>query len=399
MRGQDRLHGEVALVAPVSWQIVGGFLLLAVLAAGLFVATARYGKVTTLQGQLTGDRGIVRTVAPRDGRIVDILVREGQRVAAGTALARISVSTSDGEASLQEQRAAAIARQDALLRGSGPEMEAALQSRMRGLRAQVAGERSEIASVSAQIREQRGLVRSAAEELARAREVAVRGFVSARDVREREELLATRRQGLSRLEQELAARETRISVATAELARAQSEYDLQLANVGRARAELSGLAAADENAATFVLVAPRSGTVTGISVEPGDAVTASRHILSIIPDGTRLEARIQAPTEAAGLIERGQKVRLAVDAFPYQTYGTVDAVIDSVSMAAVPVVAGDGSARQVFLVRAALRSEDISAFGRSRPLRPGMTVTARVTTRSRSLAEWLFEPLFAVQRR
>ena len=69
------------------------------------------------------------------------------------------------------------------------------------------------------------------------------------------------------------------------------------------------------------------------------------------------------------------------------------------SMAAVPVVDADGSARQVFLVRAALEAESVRAFGQARPLRPGMTVTARVTTRSRSLAEWLFEPLYAVRRR
>jgi len=399
MRGQDRLHGEVVLVPPVSWQILGGFLLLSVIAAGLFLSLAEYSKVTAVEGRLTGSRGVLRTVALRPGRIEEVFVREGQRVEAGAPLARLSVSTSDGTASLEERRSAAVLRQDELLGRRSPEIAQAFLARAGGLRAQIDGDRSEIANIGAQMNEQRALVRSAVEDLARARSVAARGFISLHDVRQREEQLAARRQALSRLEQELAARTARISVAQAELASARTEYDRQMTDLAGARAELAGEAAADENAPSVVVTAARAGTVTGIVVHPGDAVGATTHILSIIPDGTRLQARIEVPAEAAGFIEPGQTVRLAIDAFPYQTYGTVEARIDAVSMATVPVARADGSADEVFLVQATLREESVRAYGRARPLRPGMTVSARIVTRSRSLAEWLFEPLFAVGRR
>ena len=247
MRGQDRLHGEVVLVPPVSWQILGIFLLAVVVLAAIFLASATYGKATILEGEITGSKGLARAVAPRDGIVAELLVQEGQRVQAGTPLARI--------------------------------------------------------------------------------------------------------------------------------------------------------AAADENAWAVTLTAALAGTVTGIAIHPGDAVAHSSYLLTIIPDGTRLQAQFQVPSEAAGLIEPGQRVRVAVDAFPYQTYGTVDATIDSMSMAAVPVAGPDGATRRMFLARATLGAAAVSAHGRSRPLRPGMNVRARVRTQSRSLAQWLFEPLFAVQRR
>lgn len=399
MRGQDRLHGEVVLVPPVSWQILGIFLLLAVVAAGIFLASATYGKATILEGEITGNRGLVRAVAPRDGVVLEVLVREGQSVRAGTPLARISVATSDGAASLQERRAGAIARQDRLLSQVAPDIDQALRSRISALRAQVAGDRAEIASLAAQVAEQQELVRTAVDDLARARAVAARGFVSRQEVIEREEQLATRRQGLARLGQELSVRRTRIRVAEAELVRAEAEAGLQFADVNRARAELSGIAAADENAAALVVTAAQAGTVTGVAVHPGDAVARSSHLLTIIPEGTRLEARIRVPSEAAGLIEPGQNVRIAVDAFPYQTYGTVEATIGEMSMAAVPVSGPEGTTRHMFLVRATLGSDAVRAHGRSRALRPGMNIRARVRTQSRTLAEWLFEPLFAVQRR
>jgi membrane fusion protein len=247
MRGQDRLHGEVVLVPPLSWQILGIFLLAVVVAAAVYLASASYGRATILEGEITSDKGLARAVAPQDGTLAELLVEEGQRVAAGTPLARI--------------------------------------------------------------------------------------------------------------------------------------------------------AAADAYAGTLTVAAAQSGTVTGIAARPGEAVGRSAYLLTIIPEGTRLEARLQVPSEAAGLIEPGQSVRVAVDAFPYQTYGTVEARIDSMSMAAVPVAGPEGEARQMFLARATLGASELGADGRSRPLRPGMNVRARVRTQSRSLAEWLFEPLFAVQRR
>lgn len=399
MRGQDRLHGEVILVPPVSWQLLSGFLLAAVLIAAVFLASATYGKVTTVQGRLTGDRGIVRALPARAGIVEAVLVREGQRVAAGTPLARISVATGDGLSTLEERRSAAINRREEILRGREPDMMRATQARIAALNAQIGGDRAEAASLSAQIAQQSELVRSASEELQRATTVAERGFVSRRDVLQREELLATRRQGLSRLQQELALRNARIAATQADLARTRSELELQMADVAAARAELEGMAAAGENLSVLVVTAAEAGTVTGLAVHPGDAVTPDRPILSIVPEGTRLQARIEIPAAAAGFIEPGQNVRIAVDAFPYQTYGTVDARVESVSEATVPVARPDGTTDEAFLVLASLEDDALPAYGRLQPLRPGMTVSARITTRTRSLVEWLFDPLFAVRRR
>ena len=122
MRGQDRLHGDVVLVPPVSWQVLGGFLLASIAAAALFLATAQYGKVTTVTGRLTGDRGVLRAVPTRAGIVEQVLVREGQQVEAGAPLVRIAIATRDGAASLEERRSASIAQRDTMLRAREPEV-------------------------------------------------------------------------------------------------------------------------------------------------------------------------------------------------------------------------------------------------------------------------------------
>jgi membrane fusion protein len=399
MRGQDRLHGDVVLVPPVSWQLLGGFLLAAILIAGLFLATASYSKTTSVSGRLTGDRGIVRAVPARAGIVEEVLVREGQQVPAGAPLLRIRIATPAGDASLEARRAASIAEREAILRAREPDVLRATRAEAQALRARVEGERTQVAGLTAQIEQQRALVASAEVELERARQVAARGFVSRQDVLQREELLATRRQGLSRLEQDLGTRRAAIASATADLGRIESELALQRADMAGQRAELAGAAAADENASTILVTAAEAGTVTGILVHRGDAVSPDRPVLSIVPAGTRLHARIEVPPAAAGSIEPGQEIRVAVDAFPYATYGTVEARVASVSQAAVPVQRPDGAASEAFLVDAALGGDAIRAFGREQKLRPGMTVSARITTRERSLAELLFEPLYAVASR
>lgn len=400
LRGQDRLHGDVVLVPPVSWQVMGLFLLGTLIVTGLFLATARYARVTPVTGTLTGDRGVIRAAPARAGIVAEILVREGQQVAAGAPLARITVATPDGQASLEARRAEAIARREAILRASEPDAARATAARIQALQAQIRGDEGELEGLGEQISQQRNLVRSAETELERARNVASRGFVSQRDVLQREELVATRRQALSRLDQERGSRAARIQAARADLARVESELALDRADLAGRRAALAGESAADENASSFLITASASGTVTGITAHRGDAVSPDRPILSIVPAGTRLTARLHVPPAAAGFVEPGQRIRLAIHAFPYQTYGTVEGQVDYVSAATVPVPLPDGSGEtEAFLVQATLDRSAVEAFGRQHPLRPGMTVDARITTRSRSLAEWLFEPLYAVARR
>ena len=399
MRGQDRLHGDVVLVPPVSWQLLGTFLLATILVAAAFLATARYSAVTTVTGRLAGDRGIVRAVPARAGTVEEVLVREGQQVTAGQPLLRIAIATQDGPGSLEQRRAASVAERQALLRAREPAVARVSAAEARALRAQIEGDRGEMAGLAAQIAEQRELVRSAGIELDRARRVAARGFVSQRDVLVREELLATRRQGLSRLEQELGSREARVATARAELARLEGELALQRTELAGQRAALAGAAAADENASAILVTAPEAGTVTAILVHRGDAVSPDRPVLSVIPRGTRLQAHVEVPPAAAGFVAPGQTIRLAVDAFPFATYGTVEARVDSVSAATVPVSRSDGTSGEAFLVDATLAAQAVEAFGHAQPLRPGMTVTARITTRTRSLLEWLFEPLYAIGRR
>lgn len=399
MRSQDRLHGEVSLVPPVSWQMLGIFLFVSVAAAGIFLSVATYSKSTTVRGDIQTDLGILRAAPTRTGIVEEVLVRDGQTVARGQPLVRISVSTTEEGASIEQRRRDALDRRAAALDGQEPSIVSDHRARIAALQAQIDGGEAEISSISEQISQQIDMVRGAEQDLEKIRGIAERGFISGNDIRQREDKASQRRQDLARLRQDLATRRSQIAVARADMSKAQSELDIRLQGLRSERASVDQDAADAGSARSYVIAAGAAGLVTGVTAHKGDPVEAGRPLLSVIPAGSRMQAVLEVPTGAAGFIERGQEVRISVDAFPYQTYGTVLGRVASVSEAAVPVTGVEGRPEDAFLVRADLSRARVDAYGRSRDLRPGMTISARITTRRRSLIGLLFDPLYAVSRR
>ena len=121
--------------------------------------------------------------------------------------------------------------------------------------------------------------------------------------------------------------------------------------------------------------------------------------MTIVPAGAKLRAELAVPSAAIGFVKRGQQVRLAIDAFPYQRFGTVTGKVQTVSASAINAQGPNGTTIAVYPVTVAIEQASIAAYGRTEPLVPGMTLAARIVTEKQSLLQWLFEPFFAVWRR
>ena len=80
-------HSSVSLpVAPISWQLLGGFIVACVLIVVGFLGTAEYARKETASGALVAAGGAVRIGPMREGVVTRLMVKEGDRVAAGQAL-------------------------------------------------------------------------------------------------------------------------------------------------------------------------------------------------------------------------------------------------------------------------------------------------------------------------
>lgn len=385
---------------PLSWQVIAYLILGALVAAILFLSLASYSRVETVTGAIAPDTGIAPAVATRAGLVVELTVKDGQIVSAGTPLATIRAEE-DG-AAVQSPGAlveAAIARQDASLAMQFSASLAAAEAQIAQLAAQQAGLTAEIEQLRRQKDAQSRLITTAEEDLNRATEIAARGFISKRDLQVREETLLSRQQGLAQLDQALAAKRAALAENIRSSAVIAAQARSQSASVEASRAQVAQQAASASASRAYVLRAPVAGRVTALTARIGQPVSPGTQLMAIVPEDSRLTAELAVPSAAIGFIKPGQDVRLALDAFPYQRFGTVKGTVRTVAKTAVNTPGPGGTTLAVYPVTVDVIEPRISAYGRLESLVPGMSLTARIIAERQSLLEWLFEPLFAVRRR
>lgn len=391
----DRLEGTVSIATPVSWQFAGAVLLaIALLCVGVAGASS-YSRVETVTGVVVLDKGVLEVVPSRPGLVISIRASEGDRVRAGEVLATIRAEEDVSRGGATSRRIqAALAKQDQSL---------AFEARMRAessradrerLAAQIRGMRDESLALATQIGDQERLVALADADFETAKAIATKGYVSKRDVESREYTVISRRQQLSQLRQALSSKQAEISAAVRTIDQSVSGAIATTASISATREALVQEMAQAELSAGYVIRAPLDGTVTTVLAREGQRVSADRSVLSIIPATSKARVELSVPSTAIGFVSTGQVVRIAIDAFPYEKFGTIEGRITAVSRAAVME-----KDRARFLVQVDFQGKSPEIGDVQRPLLPGMQVTARIITERRSIIEWVLAPLYTVTRR
>lgn len=395
-----RLHGSVHLVLPVSWQVIGSLFFVIVTVAILFLSLASYSRIETVTGLIAPEGGIARIVPSRAGTIANLAIKAGAEVEKGDGLAiiRTGESLRDGVTSSAEVLAS-LEMQEQGLRRQERQITAAASAERAQLTARIAGLEADIAGLNDRIEVQEGLVESARVELELAQRIAKRGFVSRRDILQREEVYLGRQQQLTQLRQTLATQHAAVREARSAIRQSRATERAQVAALASQRSDIAQRRTSAQASGAYRLEAPVAGTVTALTAREGQVVSPQAPIMSIVPQNSDLRAELYVPSSAIGFLEVGQPVALALDAFPYQRFGTLPARVTSIASAPVTQADAQGNSTPVYLVTASLEHDAFQAYGQEEELIAGMTLTARITTEERSLIEWLFEPLFAVGKR
>lgn len=349
------------VVAPAPRKrIIGRLVLLSVLLAGL-AAAGRWGWDWWTDGRflVTTDDAYVRsevtTVATKiGGYVASIDVRNGDRVKAGDVIARID----EGDFRLALE--SALNRLDTQ------------RAAERRLARQVAAARANAAQAATQINGARAEAARAQSDFQRFNALAASDFASR-----------------SRLDQARADRErTLAQVAWAEAALVSAQANVEVAEAQRLEgerllAELETTVARAERDLSFTQIrAPFDGILGNKAVQAGDYVQPGARLAALVPlERIWVEANFKE-TQLARL-QVGQRVRLAVDAFPNRP---LEGRVESFSPASgavfslLPPENATGNFTKIVQrvpVRIAV-APDIAAAGL---LRPGLSVVVRVETR------------------
>ena len=396
----ERLYGEIRLTVPTPWKQLGTFFFVSTFLTLAYFSQLSYDRVETVSGVVQPDKGLVEIFAARQGEIKGIDVSEGDTVTEGQSLATIRVGEypQNGDAAA-DQTDLAYRAQSGELNALSAASRATISAQMAQSRARRDGLVLEINNLQEQIQLQNALISSATRDLEKAQVVAKRGFISERDIRSRDENLTSKRQMLSQLQTTLSNKRAEIAELDHHISELRAQEATQLSNVAVARSQLAERVATNSTEGVISVRAPVDGRVSLLAIRAGRRTTTDEPILAIVPAGSRLVAEVNIPSSAIAFVRPGQKVSLAIDAFPFNRFGTVSGQVMTVTQSASQIRKVNGETNFVYPTKIRLDRSFILAYGREQLMIPGMTLQARIKTGRRSVFEWLMDPFLAVQKR
>ncbi|AND68651.1 anibiotic ABC transporter [Dyella thiooxydans] len=368
----------------------------------LFLILGHYTRRETVTGELVPSAGLLNLAAPNAGTITRVHVHDGQAVKAGDVLLELasdqdSAALGDTHVLIGQQLDAQRAGLQADLRNQ----QQLSQQQADGLRSKTMLLRAQLVQITAQLAIEQQQVTSNQQLLARLLPLGAKGYVSAVQIQQQRgatldalsQYKALLRQQLDTRQQLYAAQQQLKQLPLNAMAK-RNDTERQLASVAQSIAQ-------NEQQRAVVLRAPHDGLVSAVLLKSGQMVSAGEPLLSILPADSTLQAQLLVPSRAIGFIEPGSRVVLRYQAFPYQKFGQQYGKVSDISRSAltpgeVQTLVGQQTQEPLYRVLVTLDHQDVLAYGKAEPVKPGMALNADILMDRRSLLEWVFEPLYGM---
>jgi len=400
---REKFLGEATIARPVP------FWVFSVLAAGiaiLLISVAVWGQYTRrerVEGYIALDTGAARVLIPDAGRVSDLLVKEGDEVKAGDALAKISLDRSTGAGTTTETVAAEMQNRRATLEKEQAQWRDLAGQQVEQARRKAKDLENELVQIDREMKLQETRIKSARDQLDRYNTLAgEKNFVSEANVKAKRDEVTDQEIKLQTLRRQRSQVERDLGAAKMEEPQIQLRSRAQTEQLERQLSELrQGMSQVEAQRET-VIRAPMAGIVTNVSVNRGQSISQDSPLATVLPKGSGLHVELLVPTRAIGFVAKGQEVVLRYDAFPYERFGQYHGVITDIgrNVWTAGERVGPLAAREpVYRVDVALDRQMVSALGQEFPLRPGMLVNADLLLEKRTLLEWIFEPVLQLKGR
>jgi len=400
---REKLLGEVSKARPLPTWV---FTVLAITIAVTLLAFSFLGSYTRrerVDGYLELDQGAARVNAPESAVIADLMVKEGDEIAAGQPIARLSQERTTGSGVnasqlVREELAGRLRSIDS--EQTQPTLLADEQTAQ--ARKRVDDLKKQLDQADAEVRSQQQRLASAQQDSQRFAQLAKEGFASEAMVRDHRNDLLDQTTKLENLKGSRAAIERDLRAAQAELPLITIRARTQQQQLDQRKSELQQSLVQEEARSDSEVRAPIAGIITNIAAARGDSVAQDATLATIMPKGSGLHAQLLVPTRAIGFIEAGNRVVLRYDAFPFQRFGQYGGKVTSVGRTVWSAGERIGSVavnEPVYRIEVALDRQTVGAGGQDFPLRPGMLVNADILLEKRTVFEWVFEPVLALRER
>ena len=411
IQGQQQAWlGSIQLIRPVSLTVLTVGALIAVALVGALLIEARYTRKAHIAGYLTPDKGVLRVASPQLGTVLERRVSEGQAVRQGDILFVLSTDRAtlgaDTQAAVQSQ----LGERERSLQAAARQQTSLEQAQRSNFDKQIDALRREMAQLDVEAELQTQRLSLAQQAQARVEGLRADNFISQAQVQARSEEALNVKAQIQALARQRLAKQREVEVLDAQRRELPLRGQTQQGEIGRDLARLAQEAAENEARRQVVIRAPQDGVITALLGDVGQTVQANAALLSLLPQGAKLQAQLFAPSSAIGFLKPNQTVQLRYQAFPYQKFGHHEARVLLVSrtplqsddLAALPLpesVKTNAAAEPMYRITVALNEQSVRAYGQDQALAAGMQIDADVLLDRRRLIEWIFEPLLSVTGR
>ncbi len=411
LNAQQDSHGAALGIRPISAPLLTIFFAALMGAVLLLLVFGSYTKKERVAGVVQTRQGVALIVPPQGpqglGTIKRVLVAEGQHVKAGDVIVEVSqerfTDAGNTDALLEEN----LQAQHNRLQNQAEGQQLVSSATRESLEQRITHARRDIDTLNEEIRLQEQQISAAQRMVAQLEPLLADRVISELQFEQQRSMLLELQARMLTLKRQRTASEGEAAQAADNLRRLEGQQRVDRAGLDRDLLALQQEQVQRRAARVTLIKAPVDGVISGLTATPGQSLSASGVLASLVPDNAALEALLYVPSTAIGFIKQGQSVRMSYDAFPYQRFGQYRGTVRSVSQTDMPMQSNSNSGggdnnkdrRAVFLVRVALEQDSVQAYGTAIRLHPGLTLTADVEIDRRRLIRWMLDPLFAFSGR
>lgn len=398
-------RGGLLMTPKPSYMLATGVLIMWVVIVALFLSTNSYARKTTVTGWLEPAQGIQKVYADqRRGVISNVYVSEAQWVVKGAPLVAINYGVQESfNRNIEDSLIREIENNAGRLEATIARLKRQHKSKQQHLNNRLSNANADALALDtiSTLSQQQYLL--ASEQYDAKTRLLSSGNISKAALNDSKIQAINARRQWQQAKRNSAQKHTEISELEFELRQLPQTLANDIATIENQLSELSRQSLTIAREHKHILYAATDGVVSGLQAYKGKTVSHGLPLLSILPANSAIEAKLLVPVSAAGFIQTGQALDIRYDAFPYQKFGLQQGNIVSISKGLVlpgewkdaPISLNEPA----YLVKAQLSRATIDAYGKTVPLKSGMTFSADVALSQRSLLEWLLEPLFSVSGR
>jgi|GEM_PF-3281770 len=394
-------EGKPLVVSPLSLRLLALGVALVLAGIGCLLVWGTYTNQRTVTGYLLPSGGLTTVRAPRRGVVRARYVKLGERVHEGQKLYEIETrrstrNTANVNSALRQKYRAELRNVDDRVRLAVRREDSTIAE----LRSERAGIKRQLHALRRRLDAEESLAKLARNNVSRYRPMALKGIVSQVKLQEQLAKSLSAKAATEELHQSEAGLAARLDAFPDRIAGVRSKTADRIATLRDEAGRLEREELQTEASTEMVIRAPDSGVVSSVMCQRGESLDANAPLLSLLPKGSKLEARLLIPSRAVGLVHVGESVRFRYSAFPSQQFGLysgrltrLSRSIISPSELSLPVSIHE----PYYLATATLDKPYVRAEGHRLPLSAGMTLTAHIVLGRQRLYQWILRPLASLR--